>query len=219
MKTETIDRAEAEDRANQILGLAAAFRAELGKAGQAAYLVALADVPLPALKRAVAEALRMSRFMPSVSELRTFAGVQVGVESRAIIAFEVLSRAVSHEGSYRSVVFDDPILNATVASLGGWESICGTLTDEWESHFRHRFLKTYAANYESRRGTMYPQLGIADRANGPNGYEQREPRLIPTGLPTVPGITYERPKPLAALIGECAERIGLEKPESPVPMT
>ena len=214
MNTQAIDRNEATERANQILGLAAAFRTEISKPGQMAYLAALADVPLDDLKRAVLEALRTSKFMPSVAELRQLAGVDVRSETRAIIAFELVGKAISRHGSYESIVFDDPILNATINNLGGWVKICDTPEDTWESFFRRDFLKAYCANFEAKRGTMHAQLGIHDRGNGTAGYEQRQPVLIATELPKVPGLAYERPKVLGALIAECAGRIGVEPREA-----
>jgi len=174
-----------------------------------AYHMATADIALPDLERAVARALIEASSMPFPKQLRILAGTDVSGENRAILAFEALAKLVSREGAYRSVLTDDPILNATINSCGGWEAVCEVPNDEWHSHFRHRFLKTYGANLESKRGTMQPQLGIADKQNTANGYEMSKPTLFVTGLPNkVACITSDHPAVANALIEERASLIG-----------
>jgi hypothetical protein len=210
-----LDRRVADEILSHVLALAAAFRQVADEATQAAYLIGLGDVPLADVRRSIEMAIRTEDFMPSVARLRKIAGVDVSSKTRAIMAFDALGKAIQFEGSYRSIVFDDPILNATVNSLGGWVAVCETPEAQWDSFFRHRFIETYSANFEARRGTMHAQLGIADRQNGGNGFEMRQPTLIATDLPKIPGLTYERPKTINALIGDCAARIGLDKQDGP----
>jgi hypothetical protein len=206
MSTATKD--DARELLAQVQALAAGYRQEADKATQQAYLIGLADVPLADVKRAVLQALRSEEFMPTVARLRKLAGAEVGGENRAILAFEALAKLVSREGAYRSVLTDDPILNATINACGGWEAVCEVTTDDWHSHFRHRFLKTYGANLEAKRGTMQPQLGISDKQNTANGFEMSKPRLFLTGLPKVACITSDRPAVANALIHEQASRVG-----------
>jgi len=210
---ETADETEVLERYKFITMLGRAFGRDVDEPLLLAYRMGLQDVPLLKFRAACGRAIGECDRMPTVKELRVLAGVAVSTETRAILAFEVLGKSVSKVGAYRSIVFDDPILNATIGNLGGWEAICDAKADEWESFFRQRFLKAYAANLEMKRGTMYAQLGICDRENGGNGFETKPPVMVATELPKVPGLSYERPKPIASILGECVAMIGVEPKE------
>lgn len=168
--------------------LAASFNREPSKAFFAGYWIGLADLSLQALKSAASAALANSRFMPTPSELRELAG-EVRAEDRAVIAWGALDKAVQKHGYYRTVQFDDPILNAAVHDLGGWEKVCDTPEREWFSFFRQRFIQTYQAL--ARRGVISyeqsrPLIGYYDRTNSVDGYAPQDVRRIETGLPAAP---------------------------------
>lgn len=187
-------KAEVQRLYGLVSGMAATFGRELDEPALAAYRMALDDLAIEDLERATAQAMRTCQFMPTVAELRRLAGVDVSSKTRIALAFDALTRAVIRCGAYRTVRFDDPILNSAVASLGGWEKVCDTTDDDWQSHFRHRFGEVYAANLEAKRGTMHPLVGIHDRENGFNGFEERQPvQEIASGLPKLPGLSYEEP--------------------------
>ena len=187
-----------ETKAAEILGivrqLAAAYRQEADKFTQQAYLMGLVDLPTEKIRAAVITAMRAEQFMPTVATLRRLAGAELSTESRAVVAFDALSNAVVRHGAYTSVRFDDPILNTTVQSLGGWVRICETSEAEWDSHFRHRFMAAYRGNLEAKRGTMHGQRGIAAAENTHNGFETKPPVLVSVNLPKVPGLSYTLPE-------------------------
>ncbi len=170
-----------------VLLLCEAFRQKPTTATIEAYRIGLEGISPDALKIALGSAIRGSRFMPSPAELRELAG-EVGVKDRAVLAFAALDKAVLSHGYYHSVDFDDPILNATVNALGGWEKVCDVSMREWDSFFRNRFIDTYSAN--ARRGVTADQaapcIGFYDRTNGFNGYQSNHLHRIATGLPVVP---------------------------------
>lgn len=164
----------------------------------AAYRIGLQGISDRDVERAVAIALRTCKFMPKPAELRELAGAgETKVEDRAALAFAALEDAVRRHGYYRTVSFDDPAINATVRALGGWERMSDTReTQEWFSHFRHRFIQTYSAF--ARRGVSAeagaPLIGYYDRVNKiehPSAKPQPLQR-IETGLPVTPLIGTER---------------------------
>jgi hypothetical protein len=215
-QVEQEQEADTARRYQLIAMLGRAFNREVDEPLLLAYRMALQDLTLPQFEAAAGRALAECGSMPTPRDMRVIAGVDFRSETRASLAFDVLTRQVSLVGSYRSICFDDPILNATLNSLGGWVAVCETRESEWDSFFRQRFLKAYAANYEARRGTMHAQTGISDRTNAFNGLESVHPvAMIATDLPKIPGLTYERPKTINALIGDCAARIGLDKQDGP----
>ncbi len=67
---------EVEEFYKQIGALAVAFNREADEALLMAYRIGLTDVPLPAVKRAVADALKAEQFMPTVATLRRMAGAE-----------------------------------------------------------------------------------------------------------------------------------------------
>jgi len=192
--TQKPPRDEVKQKLDLVVALAAAFNRDADEPLQTAYLMGLADLPLAKVRDAVSRALSTEQFMPTVATLRRLAGAELSTESRAVIAFDALSSAVVQQGAYRSVRFDDPILNTTVQSLGGWVRICETPEAEWDSHFRHRFVQAYRGNLEAKRGSMYGQRGIAEAENTHNGLAAEPPVLISVDLPKLPGVSYVLPE-------------------------
>jgi len=187
-------RDEVKQKLDLVVALAAAFNREADEPLQTAYLMGLGDIPLAKVREAVSRALNTEQFMPTVATLRRLAGAELSTESRAVVAFDALSKAVVQHGAYESVRFTDPILNTTLQSLGGWVTICGTLESEWDSFFRQRFLQAYKANLEAKRGTMHASRGIASAENAHNGFEVKPPLLISVDLPKLSGVSYTLPE-------------------------
>jgi hypothetical protein len=182
------------ERFDELIGfLHSAFGKAADELTLGAYEMGLADLPIAAIGDAVALAIKTSKFVPTVFELRKLAGFDVSPEGRAMIAFAALSKAMKDHGSYKSVVFGDPILNQTIADFGGWIKI-GEVSDEnWQEHFRRNFLSNYKENAAARRGTMAAQYGINEQANagGPFADRQPPPVQIAVDLPRILGLSYE----------------------------
>lgn len=70
-------------------------------------------------------------------------GTTRDIEARAMEAWELAILGVRKAGSYRDVVFDDPIIHSTIALLGGWLTFCMMETDQMP-FIRKDFIKTYA---------------------------------------------------------------------------
>lgn len=182
-------KAEAAELFQIIVMLAAATNQECDEPRQLAYAIGLRGVPIESLRKALPELLQKSKFMPSISEIRIICGVDVSAEARAAVAYEKVCRASSHVGSYKSIRFDDPVINSTIIALGGWVEACDTPKDC--PHWRHRFITTYKALLEAKKGTMSALLGVAARENAGSGFESQAAITYECGLPPVPGISYE----------------------------
>ena len=145
-----------------------------------AYAMALDDLPMAAIEQAARRALRESTFFPTAHDIRKLAGCVDGAE-RVAIAWDVFEKAVVQHGGYRSVCFDDPVLNATIMNLGGWQACCEKPVEEFDKWLRKSFERVYAAFMSSRRGSTSALLGICDSENV--GYPMQRPERIETGLP------------------------------------
>lgn len=151
-----------------------------------AYELGLQGLTAEQITMATQHALETCRFMPPPAELRQL--VYGRVEDRAVKAWLAFENAVVHNGYIRSVTFDDQTINATVRALGGWEYCCGLPASEFDTFLQKRFQETYCAL--ARAGVSAeqaaPLMGWIDRVNGFNGYAQEAPKLIETGMPSVP---------------------------------
>jgi hypothetical protein len=134
--------------------------------------------------------------MPTPAELRELAG-ELKLTDRAEIAWAVFERAVTQQGGFRSVCFNDPAINATVLSLGGWEPLCSMPAHEFDAFLRPKFLKAYEANCRAGRGAGALSGGFA-KENSLGGHQSPAVVLIDCGLPALQGLpllTHEDTKP------------------------
>jgi hypothetical protein len=150
--------------------LAEAFGQKVTPIRLMAYEAGLSDVPLSALNAAVVRAIRESRFMPTVAELRELCGVVSGrieAKDRPLLAWEAVRRAISRVGAYDSPNFADPVIHAVLRSMGGWTQVCDWTLDEmpWREK---EFKAAYAAMFHVQLpDEMTSRLaGIAEKENG-----------------------------------------------------
>lgn len=150
------------------------------------YEIGLDGLTVEQISEAATQAVATCRFMPPPAELREL--VFLRLPDRAVKAWLCFERAVVSNGYIRTVNFDDPVINATVRALGGWEHCCGMPANEFDTFLQKRFQDTYCAL--SRAGISgeqsAPLMGWIDRENGINGYEQSPAVRIETGIPEQP---------------------------------
>ena len=188
-------------------GMAVTFRQEASEILFDGYWMGLADLPIEVVERAVVQAIRECKFMPTVAELRESAG-QIRPEQRATVAWSVLQDA-SRDNGYSTVVFDDPILTATVRRMGGWPAVCEYFDVEphqWlEGVFQKRFTDLYTSLLA--RGISEteaaPLPGFFEQDNRLHGYLDAIPatKCIACDLPALPVEKTRRlPRPPTELV-------------------
>ena len=167
-----------------IMALAELFGRQLSDPGARMFVAALHDIPANSVERACGEAARGSTRMPSPAELRELAG-ETRPDDRAAVAWTAVLKTISTVGGYRSVDFDDPLINATILSLGGWVALCEQTVREQDEFTRARFLKTYAAfSRTGVNGELAGRLpGISERHNATHGHTWDSTVKVATGLP------------------------------------
>ncbi|GFM38299.1 DUF6475 domain-containing protein [Desulfovibrio psychrotolerans] len=163
------------------LGLCEAFAKQSSDALPRIYHRALSDFSIEQVERAVDMAVVSLRFFPKPVELREIiTGPAEALEDRAEVEAAKVIEAVKSVGSWRSVVFDDPITNAVVQTgFGGWVKLCQDLTAKDEKWTRKDFVRLYAAY--ARQGVEHFGVlaGQAAITNGGNCIEHNEvPALI-----------------------------------------
>lgn len=107
------------------------------------YRLGLEDLSIEQIEHACKRAMSECDKMPVPAELRKLAGVPSAADA-AMLAWQVVEDSTSI-GAYRSVDFSDPVINATIRSLGGWPAILDRSAEEFDKWVRRDFLATYAA--------------------------------------------------------------------------
>jgi hypothetical protein len=169
---------DAERCVGILTALVATFGKEIDEAMLLGYKLGLSDMPPKELEKAVSRAIRECKFLPTVRELRELAG-EMPVESRAVIAWGEVRRAISREGGYRTVSFSDGACNAAIRQMGGWARVCQYTTDEIDKVVGPQFKKSYAAltqfGYSGELAAPLPGLIAADNAG--KGAEEWNPAI------------------------------------------
>lgn len=89
--------------------------------------------------------------------------MQGSADDRAALAWSLVLGACSRVGAYADVAFDDPIIHAVVADLGGWPTLCRTETEAL-SYTQHRFVQAYRAYAHRGAPDHYPPVLHGDRS-------------------------------------------------------
>lgn len=114
-----------------------------------------------------------------------------GGQDSALMAWAKVDRAMRHVGTYRSVVFDDPLIHRVVHEMGGWVALGLKKEDEWP-FLRNEFSTRYRGYRVRSLAPDYPPvlIGIADAENGQRGFGDTQPVLI--GAPDQARLVMER---------------------------
>lgn len=97
----------------------------------------------------------------------------------ALMAWNKVQEAVSRAGSYRSVCFDDPIINRCLLDMGGWPELCAKQIDELPFVERN-FCDRYRA-YKTQGGVSgHPAylVGLSEASNAQSGFRSDPPMLV-----------------------------------------
>lgn len=170
-----------------------------------AYFLALAEFDVDAVRAALRQSVKVSRFFPKPAEIREVIEGG-GLEDKAVLAWSRFLRAVERVGTYQSVDFGDPVLHATVQAMGGWlEQWRLERMDERELGYkRAEFVRLYAAL--SKRGPTLDApkrlIGQAEASNVARGFLGRDPVLQLTAggdavkaLPPAPSLSERSEAP------------------------
>lgn len=153
------------------------------------YAKALEDIPVESIEKAAWGIINTRTFasFPKVGEIREH--LQGGkADDLSVVALDVLEKSMSRHGKYRSVVFNDPYIMATVHSMGGWPKLCSMESEEWK-WARKDFERIYQA-FSARpvESLEIPERlsGIVELTNESNGYHDETLQIAYVGKREVP---------------------------------
>nr|DAS05775.1 MAG TPA: replisome organizer [Caudoviricetes sp.]DAX93795.1 MAG TPA: replisome organizer [Caudoviricetes sp.] len=140
---------------------------------------ALQDYSLEDVRKGFFAALRnpdSGQFMPRPADvIRELSGSS---DTRAAMAWAKVREAICRVGHMPSIAFDDAIIHAVIADMGGWVKLALITNDELP--FRERdFLRIYRG-YIGRPLGDYPRYlpGMAETENFAKGYAVEPPLLL-----------------------------------------
>lgn len=105
---------------------------------------------------------RTYQSMPKPAEILEY--VRPDVEAIATLATAEIENAISKYGAYRSISFEDIVLNSVVDHLGGWLAICQMDMHDWK--FAKKEIPKLYGIYARRKRHPTHLVGIAERDNG-----------------------------------------------------
>lgn len=116
------------------------------------------------------------QFFPKPADIVRF--IEGNGESKALIAWAKVERAVIQVGRYQSVAFDDPLIHAVIEDMGGWVKLCAMKNDQMP-FIANEFQKRYMG-YVNKNPVRHPKYlwGILECDNTKNGFEVEPPVLI-----------------------------------------
>lgn len=119
----------------------------------------------------------VGQFMPKPADIVRY--IEGNNETKALVAWGKVMRAIREVGAWESVIFDDSKIHAVIMDMGGWIELCRKTTRELDFMARE-FEKRYCS-YQYRGADNYPVklIGRSEQVNAyQNGNAIIKPRLI-----------------------------------------
>ncbi|GAB3249107.1 DUF6475 domain-containing protein [Chitinimonas naiadis] len=105
--------------------------------------------------------------------------LQGGSKDGAAVAWAKVDRAVRCVGPHRSVVFDDAIIHACIADMGGWTAFATVTLDEYP-FLANKFQTLYQGYRQRPQLPPFPPvlIGFCEAENGMEGRKSESPMLL-----------------------------------------
>lgn len=154
-----MDKSNYSEFLEKMVGLAEVLGPkELSETILTIYWKVLKNLSIEDFRNAVNIVASSNKFFPKPAEL--IAAVAPDSEGMAIVAYDRVMDAMSI-GTYETICFDDPAINAAISSMGGWIEFGKKENNEWT---RKDFYKAYQVH--SKRIKAGNLLGIPTKLVG-----------------------------------------------------
>lgn len=133
------------------------------------YCIALSSLSAEQLDKAFISMIknRVYKSFPQVAEILQYATgtTENDLNSRIVIAKQVLKNAIIYNGAYCSVEFEDKAIHAVIDSVSGWQKLCLMASEDFEALMTFEFKKIYEAYARHNYAVSQFYLGIHDITN------------------------------------------------------
>lgn len=139
------------------------------------------------------------QFMPKPADI--IRNIDGNTQTQAELAWTKVDQAIRRVGPWQTVVFDDPIIHAVIADMGGWVHLCNVKTEEYP--FRHNEFSKRYRGYSGRDVVQAARklIGITESENQQRnmahtqapvliGDISKAKLLLETGLDSTPNIVH-----------------------------
>ncbi len=173
------------DKFSEMLKAVAEYHGKTISAGVVSiYWQGLRDIDLQALRSGLTAHVQnpdSGQFMPKIADIRRM--IAGTTQDAALVAWAKVDRAVRQVGTYRDVVFDDPLIHRVLHDMGGWILLGSKRDDEWPFLARE-FENRYRGFRMRGECPEYPHVmvGIAGAQNRNEKHELQPPVLIGDAL-------------------------------------
>ena len=124
------------------------------------------------------------KFIPKISDFVRY--IEGTAETRAMIAWTKIEKAMKDIGGYESIVFDDPVILMVIRHLGGWIKLCQTKTHE-RPFIIQQFAKLYQYYERHPEADSSTYLcGIFEHENDLQGFLSPPPVSVQSSKTTYP---------------------------------
>jgi hypothetical protein len=163
-----------------IAGVYAFYDKSFSEFAGAVWWEAMKPFDLPAVKDALNRHCinpDVGQFMPKPADVVRM--LQGSTQDAGLVAWAMVDKAVRQIGTYRSVVFDDPLTHRIVSDMGGWVALGMKTEEEWP-FVRNEFVNRYRGYRGRSEVPEYPPvlIGISQSANSREGFAAEPPMLI-----------------------------------------
>lgn len=166
-----------------LTALAELYGRELSKPALKLYLQIVSKYPFDAVKRAMASYLEnasgKASFFPKPGDI--IALIDGNPDDRASQAWAEVLEALERVGTYASIKFRDPIINACIKELGGWTRL-GQLDFHTLEFLGNEFRRLYRQFYQTGKVPRVEYLpGRVETSNNARGFQEAIPAPVDFG--------------------------------------
>lgn len=144
------------------------------------YWQTLAGYELAEIRQAVGFHMQnpdSGQFFPKPADIIRM--IEGSTQSAAAIAWSKVDSAIQRVGTYRDVVFDDPLIHRVILDMGGWIQMGTKTLDEWP-FVGNDFQARYRAYRQRRVVPEYPPrlIGQTNGHNASHGFALEPPAYV-----------------------------------------
>ena len=137
------------------------------------YYLVLQDLSKQEFEEAIKQILSSRKYSTLPLPADLLEAVHGNPDDKAILALKQVEDAMSEQGSYKSVCFEDKISMTCIENLGGWVTICQMELKDWEWK-KKEFITLYKAiirNPQNIKQISY-LVGKNEHNNRISGYDE-----------------------------------------------
>ena len=118
---------------------------------------------------------KSGQFMPKPADIIRY--LEKDDSLKALYGWDKAIAGVRQKGAYKSIEFDDPIVNIVINEMGGWVDFCYKINKDNSPFIANEFQRRYAA-YLICPNPLAPEYlpGIFECQNRLNGYHNHIPK-------------------------------------------